>query len=83
MSDKDKPKYFNFEERQRQKARARQRDLDRVERGEISAMDLQRESMHFRNLRRDKVAIFRCKKTGEFVMASFERETGSKDEDKS
>ncbi len=83
MSDKDKPKYFNFEERQRQKARARQRDLDRVERGEISAMEVQRESMHFRNLRRDKVAIFRCKKTGEFVMASFERETGHKDEDKS
>ncbi|MEG3662781.1 hypothetical protein [Celeribacter halophilus] len=64
MSEKDKPRYFNFEERQRQKARARQREEERLARGEISGRELQRENMPFRKLRRDKVAIFRCKKQG-------------------
>jgi hypothetical protein len=35
--------------------------------------------MPFRKLRRDKVAIYRNKKTGEFVWASFERKGGAKD----
>ena len=77
MTDDDKPRYFSFEERQRQKARARQRDEERLERGEIS--ELQRENMPFRKLRRDRVAIYRNKKTGEFVWMSFERKRGAED----
>lgn len=79
MTDDDKPRYFNFEERQRQKARARQCDEERLERGEISPGELQRENMPFRKLRRDKVAIYRNKKTGEFVWTSFERKRGAED----
>ncbi|MBO9429630.1 hypothetical protein [Sulfitobacter sp. R18_1] len=76
MRDEDGPKYFDFEERQRQKARARQRDEERLERGKISPAELQRENMPFRKLRRDRVAIYRSKKTGEFVWMSFERKRG-------
>jgi len=79
MTDDDKPRYFSFEERQRQKARARQRDEERLERGEISPAELQRENMPFRKLRRDRVAIYRNKKTGEFVWMSFERKRGAED----
>jgi len=79
MRDEDGPKHFDFEERQRQKARARQRDEERLERGEISPAELQRENMPFRKLRRDKVAIYRNKATGEFLWASFERKGGAKD----
>ncbi|MFG6501427.1 MULTISPECIES: hypothetical protein [unclassified Sulfitobacter] len=79
MRDEDGPKYFDFEERQRQKARARQRDEERLERGEISRAELQRENMPFRKLRRDKVAIYRNKKTGEFVWTSFERKREAED----
>jgi hypothetical protein len=79
MSGEEGSKHFNFAERQRQKARARQRDEERLARGEISAAELQRENMPFRKLRHDKVAIYRNKKTGEFVWASFERKGGAKD----
>ncbi|WP_417257120.1 hypothetical protein [Celeribacter halophilus] len=79
MPCEDGPKFFNFEERQRQKARARQRDEERLERGEISPRELQEENMPFRKLRRDRVAIYRNKKTGEFVWAAFERKGGAKD----
>ena len=82
MSEDDAPRYFDFEERQRQKARSRQRDEERLARGEISAAELQRENMPFRKLRRDKVALYRCKKTGEFRMVSFVREVDAGDDDK-
>jgi len=79
MRDEDGPKYFDFEARQWQKARARQRDEERLARGEISPAELQHENMPFRKLRRDKVAIYRNKKTGEFVWMSFERKRGAED----
>lgn len=79
MSGEEGPKHFNFAERQRQKARARQRDEERLARGEISPAELQRENMPFRKLRRDRVAIYRNKKTGEFVWMSFERKRGAED----
>lgn len=37
------------------KARARARDEERVQSGEITAMELQRENMAFRRLRRDRI----------------------------
>lgn len=43
--------------RAQQKARARERDLERVRSGEISAAELQRESLQFRNLRRDRISF--------------------------
>jgi|GEM_PF-4751224 len=49
-NDEDKPKYFNFEERQRQKALSRQRDEERLERGEISARELQRQNSAFSHI---------------------------------
>ena len=39
------------------KARARARDEVRLQAGEITAMELQRENMAFRRLRRDKVSF--------------------------
>lgn len=79
MTDDDKPRYFNYQERQRQKARARQRDEKRLERGKISPRELQEENMPFRELRRDRVAIYRNMKIGEFVWMSLERKGGAKD----
>ena len=79
MSDEEGPEYFDFEERQRQKARSRQRDEERLARGEISPRELQEENMPFRKLRRDKVAIYRDRKTGEFRHISFERKRRPKD----
>ncbi|WP_417247525.1 hypothetical protein [Celeribacter sp.] len=80
MSDDDTPKYFSFEERQRQKARSRARDEERLARGEISATELQRESLQFRNLRRDRIALTRDKKTGEIVWLALEPKPVSKEE---
>ncbi|AVW91364.1 hypothetical protein [Celeribacter baekdonensis] len=79
MFDGDEPKYFSFEERQKQKALSRARDEERLARGEISAMELQRENMPFRKLRRDRVALFRSKRTGEFVWISLEPKPSSQD----
>ncbi|WP_417275644.1 hypothetical protein [Celeribacter halophilus] len=80
MSDDDTPKYFSFEERQRQKARSRARDEERLARGEISATELQRESLQFRNLRRDRIALTRDKKTGKIVWLALEPKPVSKEE---
>jgi hypothetical protein len=61
MKDSKTPGRFNFAERQAQKARAREKDLERLRRREISAIDLQKESMHFRNLRKDRIGFMRDK----------------------
>jgi len=81
MSDDDEPKYFSFEARQRQKARSRARDEERLARGEISAMELQRQNMPFRKLRRDRVVLFRSKRTGEFVWISLEPKPSTQEGD--
>lgn len=81
MSNYDEPEFFSFEERQRQKALSLARDEERLARGEISAMELQQENMPFRKLRRDRVALFRSKRTGEFVWISLEPKLSSQDAD--
>ena len=47
-----------------QKALSRQRDKERLAQGEISAVELQRENLHFRDLPNDRIMFTRCKKTG-------------------
>jgi hypothetical protein len=44
-------------QRAQQKARARARDEERLRRGEISALELQRENSPFRKLRRDRISF--------------------------
>lgn len=64
MDDDKTPKYFDPEKRRRQKELSRQRDEERLARGEITLMELQRENMAFRRLRRDRIVFARCPKTG-------------------
>lgn len=49
--DNDKPRYFSFAERQRQKALSRQRDEERLQRGEITPRELQRENYVFSHIK--------------------------------
>jgi hypothetical protein len=64
MDDDKTPKYFDPEKRRRQKELSRQRDEERLARGEITMMELQKENMAFRRLRRDRIMFARCPKTG-------------------
>lgn len=79
MSGEDEPKYLHFEERQRLKARSRQNDEDRLARGEITGVELQRENMPFRKLRRDRIVLCKNKKTGEIRWLSVEPKSGARD----
>lgn len=65
MNDDNEPKYFDPEKRKRQKELSRQRDEERLARGEITMMELQKENMAFRRLRRDRIMFARNPKTGE------------------
>ena len=65
MNHDNEPKYFDPEKRRLQKALSRQRDEERLARGEITMMELQRENMAFRRLRRDRIMFARNPKTGE------------------
>ena len=64
MNGDDEPKYFDPEKRKRQKELSRQRDEERLARGEVTMMELQKENMAFRRLRRDRIMFARCPKTG-------------------
>lgn len=75
MADDDETQYFSFEERQKQKARSRERDEERLARGEISASDLQKENLAFRNLRFDKIGIQRRDGSGEWWWMSIARKS--------
>lgn len=82
MNDDGAPRYFNWEERKRQKALSRQRDEERLARGEITPIELQRENNPFRKLRQDRIMFARCPKTGEPRYLSFDPKPKPKDDTK-
>lgn len=81
MSDDDAPKYFDPEKRRLQKALSRQRDEERLARGKITMMELQKENMAFRRLRRDRIMFARCPKTGKPSYLAMEDKSKSEDDE--
>lgn len=51
QDDKNPPRYFDFSARQKQKAASRKRDEERLARGDISPMQLQRENSAFSHIK--------------------------------
>jgi hypothetical protein len=82
MNDDEALRYFNWDARKRQKKLSRQRDEERLARGEITPIELQRENNAFRKLRRNRIMFARCPNTGEPWYLSLDPKPKPKDDEK-